>query len=168
MKKLFTLLSTLLVFNTTNASMFDEMSKEQLADYEIVVLNKKTGNTVGRMSRAEYKVVSLDSSENDSLKLQLAQQQEESHQYIEALHNSVASLHKEVVKSKEPYNSLIMHLGVGKDGLDRSYNNGTYEITEKNAGVIGATGCRTYDKKGICATATTNSTFLFGLKFDFK
>lgn len=158
------LMVLLMVDVSVAKSMFDGMTKEQLADYDIVIVNKKTGKEVGRMSRAEYKVVKIGSGDSEQLKSQLANQKQLSNE----LHKAVVSLHREVLKSHEPYNSLILHAGAGKNGLDRSYSNGVYEISEKDSAVGGITGCRTYDTKGICASAFTNSTFLLGLKLDFK
>lgn len=165
MKKFITFMMIVFMVGVTTAkSMFDGMSKEQLADYDIVIVNKKTGKEVGRMSRAEYKVVKIGSGDSEELKAKLAKQEQISND----LHEAVVSLHKKVVKSQEPYNSLILHAGAGKDGLDRSYNNDVYEISEKEKAVLGVTGCRTYGTKGICASAFTNSLLTLGLKLDFK
>jgi hypothetical protein len=70
--------------------------------------------------------------------------------------------------------SVILHTGLGRDGLSTGHNGSQYYVTERDQSVLGLTFCandkpdRTKLRMGICGTALTNSTFLFGLKLDFE
>lgn len=160
MKKYIAIVMMFLVSGVAFAagSMFDGMSKEELGNYEIQVVDKRSGQVVGRMSRAEYKVVRIGSiSEREEIELNyLAQRQAE-----------VAKDQKVVDKYKAGYTTVIVHAGVGNDGLDTSHNGSAYEVTEKMRAVGGLTGCRSVEGKGLCASAFTNETYTLGVKFDF-
>jgi len=147
------LLSLLLFVTTANANMFDGMTKEQLAEYEITIVNKKTGQVVGKMSRAEYKVVKI---ENEATTIPFMVRSRKSTPII-------------LIEQKSQYKStLILHAGIGKDGLNRSYDNGVHKVTEQDKAVGGVTLCKNQGDTGICGSAFTNSLFMLGLKLDFK
>lgn len=145
---------------------FSNMSKDQLADYEITITQKSTGKVVGRMSRAEYKVVRIgsESVQTKELKSDL----ESERRITKGMENTISDQQQEIENNKKPYASVILHAGVGKKGLSNSLNGGEYEVAEKDGFVAGATLCGTTDKTGLCGTALTNKTFLLGLKLDFK
>lgn len=111
---------------------------------EIVV--KRNGKIIGQMKRSEYKVVKI---EDDS------QKQEE----IKILYKA-----KEY---HEKHNSVIIHAGVGQDGLDVDSDGNLHEVTEKRRPVLGATICHTKKTVGVCATGMSNETFTLGVKKDF-
>lgn len=146
-------------------SLFEGKSEKELSNYEIQVVDKTTGKVVGKMTRATHKVVSLESS-ND-LAMNMMQFQYETQ--IEQM-RQLAGAHFEYGKSveeKNHRNTVILHAGVGKDGLDRGNNGYAWEVSERNAGVLGATYCRSENHRGLCGTGFTNKTFTLGLKFDF-
>ena len=130
-----TLFSTTILAN----NLFDGKSKEELARYEIQVIDTKTGKVIGKMSRAEYKVVKIE----DSKKVE------------------------EKEKPKAKYQA-ILHAGVGKDGLRKSHTGSAHSVSERDAPVGGATVCRKTDGPGVCASAFTNKMFTLGLQFDMN
>lgn len=164
MKRIIVTLMAFVITATTAfaaGSMFDGMTKEQLAGYEIQIVEKSSGKVVGKMSRAEYKVVRIDSS---------AQSVD-----VEAMKAKLKPIIERVKENariandyRSGYNTVILHAGTGKKGLTNSLNNGEYEVAEKDAFVAGATLCRSVENKGLCGTALSNKTFLLGLKLDFK
>lgn len=134
------------------ASMFDSMTKEELSDYEIVVVKKSSGKVVGKMSRAEYKVVKI----------------EEKAKAAEVTTTTETKTVAKTVTKEEKKNSVILHVGVGNDGLSHDYDAGTYKVSERRAPVAGATICRNLvENKGVCGSAFSNSTFTLGVKLDF-
>lgn len=148
-----------------SSSMFDGMSKEELGNYEITITDKRTGQVVGRMSRAQYKVVSIDSSPITTQpveKLPLDVQEA-----VDKLMERPRKDAKIAEKVRSGYNTVIVHAGMGKDGLNNSNDGKQYNVSEKDAVVGGATVCRSRDGAGLCGSAFTNKTFLMGLKFDF-
>ncbi len=65
-------------------------------------------------------------------------------------------------------NHVVLHGGVGRDGLDLKNNGATYEITERFEAVGGLTYCRDLEYSlGACATGLTNNTYLLGIKVEF-
>jgi hypothetical protein len=111
---------------------------------EIIV--KRNGKIIGQMKRSEYKVVKIEDDE---------QKQEEIKVLIQA---------KEY---KEKHNSVIIHAGVGNDGLDVDSDGNLHEVTEKRKPILGATLCHTKNTFGICATGMSNETYTLGVKKDF-
>lgn len=162
MKKFIAIIMTLVSTVAFADSMFDGMSKEELSQYEILVIKHEPGKppqTVGVMSRAEYKVVRVESSPSVELP-----------DDIKAIANNLmrSVRQNEVIarKYREGYNTVILHAGAGKDGLE--YKHGSnYEVSEHDSFVAGVTGCRAYEGKGLCASAFSNKTFTLGVKFDF-
>ena len=72
-------------------------------------------------------------------------------------------------------NTVMLHAGIGQDGLSLSKPSNQYKVTERDAPVVGVTLCRNErmlldrnSRGGVCATALSNRTFLFGLKLDFE
>lgn len=142
------------------SSMFDGMNDEQLANYEIQIVDKTTGKVVGKMSRAEYKVVRIDSASAYELPEHIVLTAKQLGQVIKE--------NREVIKKyNNGYNTVILHAGTGKAGLMNETNGSNHEVSEKETFVAGATGCRSIQNKGLCASAFTNKTFMFGLKLDF-
>lgn len=155
MKKFITLLMVLCSSPAFAGSMFDGMSDDQLERYEILVVDKTTGKTIGSMSRATHKVVSLDSSAPAVPGPSPAQVEQT------RADKAIADTYR------GGYNTVILHAGTGKDGLDY-HHDGDYEVKEKDAMVGGLTACRSWSGTGVCASGFTNKTFTLGLKFDFK
>lgn len=141
MKNLTYLFAVLFSVSTLAAGPFDGKSKEELGQYEIQVLDKKTGRVIGKMSRAEYKVVKIEEQEASSPKVE------------------------DKTKTK-PKHLVILHAGVGKDGLRSDHPGSSHRVSERDAPIGGVTLCRTTDGPGICASAFTNKTFTLGVKFD--
>lgn len=71
-------------------------------------------------------------------------------------------------KAKYDKNSLLLHAGLGRMGLQSKYNNGQHQISERDqVPVGGATYCRNMGSGGLCASGFTNSTFTLGIKVDY-
>lgn len=177
MKRIIVTLMAFVITATTAfaaGSMFDGMTKEQLAGYEIQIVEKSSGKVVGKMSRAEYKVVRIDTTPGPaglSGHESVAQLRQRVNDQAVANQGLAQRAHdaEEVSKPyKSGYNTIILHAGAGKKGLTNSLNGGEYEVAEKDAFVAGLTGCRSVENKGLCGTALSNKTFLLGLKLDFK
>lgn len=123
-------------FVAVNANAYDPQPTD-----EIIV--KRNGKVIGKMTRAEYKVVKIENNEK-VIKQRVADK-----------------------KYRESHNSLVIHAGVGNDGLKTRKTGAGYEITERRKPVFGATYCYTKNKAGICATGMTNKTITLGVKKDF-
>jgi hypothetical protein len=144
-------------------NLFEGMTKDQLANYEITITDKRSGKVVGKMSRAEYKVVRIDSGRDAETEVILRGAK----QYATDL-KRVADAKKEVLDAySKGYNSVILHAGVGKDGLKDKNNGSAFEVKERDNGIAGATYCRSKESTGLCGSAFTNKTFLLGVKLDF-
>ena len=63
-------------------------------------------------------------------------------------------------------NRLIVHAGVGKDGLKVNSSNNYAQIEEKRKSIAGLTYCRGIEV-GLCASAFTNETFTLGIGLGF-
>lgn len=157
MKKFIALVMMLVTVSAYAGSMFDGMTQEELDNYEIIVRDKRDGMIKGVMSRAKYKVVRIEDPVVTTP--ELAQQRREQEEYK-----------KEVLKAYgHGYTSLILHGGVGKDGLETEYSNGQYVVSERRLRPVGGvTLCRSVQGTGLCGSAFTNETFLLGVKLDFK
>lgn len=162
MKKYMMFLMAILVGSSDSlaGSMFDNMSKEELSNYEITVTDKRTGKVIGKMDRSTHKVVSLESSESKELpeSVKLAAQK---------VGEKIKENARIANKYRDGYGTVILHAGVGKDGLDRGNNGKAWEVSEKDSAIAGFTGCISKEAKGLCGSVFTNKTFLFGLKLDF-
>lgn len=163
MKKFFTLFLTLLLSLTASAeSIFTNMSPKEYGDYEIVVVRKDSGKVVGRMSREEYKVVKIEDDEAKQAQLNA---------YLLRNMSEALNVGKAIGQAEEVSTvtySAILTGGVGKDGLVSKYNNGQYEVSERDTAVGQATLCATKNRLGLCGTASTNEFYGLGLKFDWK
>ena len=102
------------------------------------------GTQIGEMSRSEYKVVKLGTSQEPSY---------------------IYTTLKRPVFIKERSHSLILHAGVGPTGgLETGHNGRSYTVESERGMIFGATYCFTKDGKGVCATGLTNKTGLVGFK----
>lgn len=101
------------------------------------------GNKIGEMSRSEYKVVKIEKNKK------------------------VLAERKENKEYMETHNSVILHGGQGVTGMDNGTNGERYKVEQERGPVGGVTYCRSHNKVGLCATGTTNKTYMGGLKFDF-
>jgi len=101
------------------------------------------GNQIGEMSRAEYKVVKIENNKK------------------------VLAERKENKEYKKSHGSVIIHAGAGVTGMNHDTDGKNYKVQEKNGAVGGLTVCKTINKVGLCATGTTNETYMGGLKLDF-
>jgi uncharacterized protein YjdB len=70
------------------------------------------------------------------------------------------------LKDQRPSYSVIVHAGVGNDGLDVQNSGTTFDVSERSAVVGGLTLCKNITEVGLCATGYTNRTFTLGVKFD--
>jgi hypothetical protein len=141
-------------------TLFEGMTKDQLANYEITITDKRTGKIVGKMSRADYKVVRIEEASTyvvPAEAIAAARKLGETFRENAEIGN----------KYRSGYNSVILHAGVGKDGLKDSNNGSAFEVKERDNGVAGATYCRSKESTGLCGSAFTNKTFLLGVKLDF-
>jgi hypothetical protein len=74
----------------------------------------------------------------------------------------------ELKASSLPSRTVILHAGVGQDGLSVSNSNNQFKVSERDAIVGGATLCqRTDSSMAVCASGFTNRTFTLGVGFDF-
>jgi hypothetical protein len=148
------------------AGIFDGKTKEELFKYEIVIIKRTSdshGVVIGRMTRSNYKVVKID----DTKPLRIAEFPEEYHNTIVQLHNKLVEYQKIVDKYETGYNTVILHGGIGKDGLTTHVNGDHWEVSEKETPVGGFTYCRSQFYIGLCGSAFTNSLYTLGLKLDF-
>lgn len=143
----------LLTMSVANAqSMFDGMSKEQLAEYEITVTHKPTGKVVGKMSRAEYKVVKI--GEETFTK-----------EEVEAI---VVQHIEEVKKARDTRVRFMGGLGP-TGGLEKSEDGSTMSVkTEQGALIgVGVDQVVTDDGLSVGVQGLSNGTVTLGVGVDF-
>lgn len=156
MKQFFAIFLTLVLSIPAFANpLFEGKSAEELSRYEITVTDKVTGKVIGKMTRDEYKVVSVESS--GAAEVMMANNQNQA-KVIRALQEERSSM---------TY-SAILTGGVGKDGVVAKHPGSDYEVTERTVPVGQATLCATKNSLGLCATASTNEFYGLGLKLDWK
>lgn len=154
-------IAMVLVFGSgafASGSFFQGMSEKELDNYEITVTDKRTGKTIGKMSRAKYKVVKIDSGSVSDAEMVVL---------VDQLRQRVKQDEAVISKYDNGYNTVILHGGYGKNGLNKEYNNGNWDVEEKRSAVFGATYCRSEGGLGICGSGFTNSSGFLGLKFDW-
>jgi len=135
----------LMMFLTSEANAY-----EVPGDAVIKVFDA-SGKQIGEMSRAEYKVVKLNTSISPA---------EVTQTY------SYERLRDEAYRKK--HNSLVFHLGHGDTGaLKQGHDGNNYTVRGKQGPVFGLTYCYTENTWGLCGTGITNETFMFGVKKDF-
>jgi hypothetical protein len=121
---------------------------------EIIV--KRNGKIIGKMTRAEYKVVKLGTSKDFT--------KEETTQLI----SSHVKKQKEKMSKWVP--ALVLGGGVGKDGLRANTNGFNYTVEERNRPNATAGLCAMKNNSGICGTISTNESigvqFIIPLKFN--
>jgi hypothetical protein len=116
----------------------------------VVTVTLKDG-TVHTFSSNDYKVVPRV-QQVPELEIQLAEE----------------STPKQAPKVDHNKNQLILHLGVGMNGLTSSGTNNSVLVEESREGVSGLTYCRNLTADGgVCATGMTNQTFTLGLSLEF-
>ena len=114
------------------------------------------GTQIGEMSRSEYKVVKLGTSNEGKI------------QSLTKL-NSVlqTQVSNPSIKDVKAYKSFIFHAGTGYKGVRQSRaSSSTFKVTEQHSTIFGATGCASSKGKGVCASAFTNETLQLGFKLD--
>jgi hypothetical protein len=129
-----TLILILTVLSTSIVSAYTPQDSD-----EILVVRQ--GKVIGNMSRKAYKVVKI---EDDKAKKKVDQ--------------VIAKKATEAIKYKEPHNSIIIHGGVGQDGMRVTHENGMYSVEEKTRPVVGGTYCYTTNTVGVCGTGLSNKT----------
>jgi len=106
----------------------------------VIKVFTKDGKQIGEMSRSEYKVVKLGTSNTKTIIRRI---------------------------TKAAKHNIIVHGGVGKDGLDVTNTGGAFNVRQKNAAVGGLSYCQNEGDLGLCASVFTNKTLTLGLKFNF-
>jgi hypothetical protein len=134
------------------ASMFDSMTEEQKANYEIRVVEKTTGKTVGKMSRTDFKVVSVNSSATGVQK-----------EVVTACYVPQPTVVEKVVVAPKKRNDVILSAGVGPTDLNKYWNGSALTVEQRRALVGGLTYCRDV----LCGSAMTNETYQLGVKLSF-
>lgn len=136
MKYILIILTTLCMISLANAY---EVPKDA-----VIKVFDASGKLIGEMSRSEYKVVKIETS-NKVLVQRIADKQ-----------------------YREKHHSIILHAGPGMTGkLSASTDGNAYTIKQREGMVFGATYCFTKSGTGICATGMTNKTYTLGVKKDF-
>jgi len=114
----------------------------------VIKVFDKSGKQIGEMSRSNYKVVKIDPAQK--------------------LHHEAIVKHYQAFKKYyKSNNSVIIHAGIGNNGVKADTNGSHYSVREKKGAVLGATLCSTANKMGVCATGMTNGTITLGIKKDF-
>lgn len=110
----------------------------------VIKVFTKDGKQIGEMSRQNYKVVKIEA--------------ETCKQRVKRM--------VEVHKMKK--NDVILHGGIGRNGLKTAKVNNAFQVQEKDAPIAGLTYCRNVDSRfGFCGSAFTNASFTLGVKLNF-
>jgi len=145
-----------LVFNVQAQNMFASMSPEELAEYEITITHKPTNKVVGKMSRADYKVVRLG---NNALDLFTPFFEESLYRaYDEGKHEGENSFTL----------SVIGLTGIGPVGLKHNTEGNTTTVSPRVGQVFTGMVCGTQNKWGVCASVSNYKGVSMGIKKDFK
>jgi hypothetical protein len=145
-----------LVFNVQAQNMFANMDSEELAEYEITITHKPTNKVVGKMSRAEYKVVRIGSSNYNLFS-----------PFIEADLSRSYEVGKMDGQRMQHY-SFIGMLSVGAVGLKQKTEGNVTEVSQKQGPIFTGLLCDTSGRVGACVSGNTNKSFGAGLKVDFN
>lgn len=115
----------------------------------VIKVYTKDGKKIGEMKRSNYKVIKIEDKKPKKSKCPSvpAKEEEEEEQVY--------------------YNSIIVHLGAGMDGLSAGHDGDNHVVKERKRPVFGATYCYTENGIGLCGTGLTNKTGLLGIKKDF-
>lgn len=132
---------------------FDSMSKEQQAEYEILVVHKPTGKVMGKFTRATHKVVKLGTGIT-------VQDLADEHQ--------AGFEHGKQSEIQSTTYSVIGSVGPGRSGLRINKSGSTVSVREEDAVVGQVQFCATESRIGACLGAATNNFFSVGFKYDWK
>jgi hypothetical protein len=131
------------MFLSTNLMAYD------VPEDAVIKVYTKSGKQIGQMSRQEYKVVKLGTSNCPQPPAQPEKQ-------------VVVKYEKKLVKHE-----VLLHGGMGYTNLSMSYSTGKFHVSENYGMVLGMTYCHNLTDLGLCGTILTNRTGLMGVKFGF-
>jgi len=150
MKQLIIFLIMFVAAVASAESMFDDMTKEQLAEYRILVIHQPSGKKIGDMSRAEYKVVKIGEA-------------------AAAAEQQVAVQTQVVEVPVQRLNRVRLMGGVGPSNkIDKEVNGSTMTVRTKNDAVLGFGLDHMLDERWSGnGQVLTNGTFMLGVGYDY-